>query len=153
MRINLKDAFVLDRYEKTVDFSLAVEGDEALDALASFPEKPKVSFSIRGKYGLVLCDTVIDLQYESFCGRCLSPVSGTLHIENSRRMIIDSLKEDEDTILIGENMMFDPEEEAKNQILLEFPVRFLCKDDCKGLCPACGCNRNVEACSCEDSDH
>ncbi len=152
MKINLKDAFILDRYEKSVEFALAAGEDEALLALASFPGKPKVSFSIRGKYGLVMCDTVIDLEYESFCCRCLSPVRGSLHIENSRRMITDPLKEDEDTILIGENMMFLPEEEAKNQIVLEFPDRFLCKDDCKGLCPVCGCNRNEETCGCESSE-
>jgi len=151
MKINLKDAFVLDRYEKSVEFDLPVGEDEALLALADFPQKPRVSFSIRGKYGLVLCDTVIDLVYESFCGRCLSPVQGELHIENSRRMITDPLKEDENTILIAENMMFDPEEEAKNQIVLEFPDRFLCKEDCKGLCPVCGCNRNEKDCGCEDS--
>lgn len=152
MKINLKDAFVLDRYEKSVDFNLSAGEDETLRALASFPTAPHVSFSIHGKYGLVMCDTVIDLEYESFCGRCLSPVSGKFHIENSRRMITDPLKEDEDTILIAENMMFEPEEEAKNQIILEFSDRFLCKDDCKGLCPVCGCNRNEETCGCESAE-
>ncbi len=150
MKINLKDAFVLDRYEKSVEFDLPVE-DEGLLALASFPQKPRVTFQFRGKYGLVICDTVIDLCYESFCGRCLAPVSGQLHIENSRRVITDPLKEDEDTVLIGPDLMFFPEEEAKNQIILEFPDRFLCKADCKGLCPVCGCNRNEKECDCENS--
>ena len=64
-------------------------------------------------------------------------------------MITDPLKEDADTILIDEHFMFFPEEEAKNQIIMEFPVRFLCSEDCKGLCPECGCNRNLENCGCE----
>ncbi len=148
MRINLKDAFILDRYEKEVDFLLETEGDEVLNSVASFPEKPQVFFSIRGKYGLVMCDTKIDLKYESFCCRCLSPVSGALHIENRRRMITDPLKEDEDTILIDSNYCFYPDEEAKNQIILEFPERFHCAEDCKGLCPICGCNLNLKQCDC-----
>lgn len=148
MRINLKDAFVLDRYEKAISFPLEVGED--LNTLATFPKAPQVSFSIRGKYGLVMCDTVIDLEYESFCCRCLAPVKGTLHIENQRRMITDPLKEDEDTILIDESFVFYPDEEAKNQIILEFPERFLCAEDCKGLCPVCGCNRNLQECDCED---
>lgn len=150
MKINLKDAFILDRYEKSVEFQLPVAGDEALASLAEFKKEPKVSFSIHGKYGLVLCDTVIDLEYTSYCCRCLSPVSGDLHIKNQRRMITDPLKEDEDTILIDKNFVFYPYEEAKNQIILEFPERFLCSEDCKGLCPVCGCNRNSEECSCEN---
>ena len=149
MKINLKDAFILDRYEKEQSFLLNTEGDEELGGIAAFPEKPQVSFSIYGKYGLVMCNTKIDLSYESFCCRCLSPVEGKLHIQNQRRMITDPLKEDEDTILIDPNYVFYPDMEAKNQIILEFPERFHCKDDCKGLCPVCGCNLNLKQCDCD----
>lgn len=150
MKINLKDAFILDRYEKNVEFRLEIEGDEELNSLATFEKQPEVSFSIRGKYGLVICETVIDVSYQTFCCRCLEPVNGALHIENQRRMITDPSKEDEDTILIDPQFVFYPDEEAKNQIILEFPDRFLCSDDCKGLCPVCGCNRNLDKCACED---
>ncbi len=151
MRINLKDAFILDRYEKEIDFRLPVGGDEDLNTLASFPEEPSVHFSIRGKYGLVMCDTSIEFKYESYCCRCLAPVSGKLRIENQRRIITDPLKEDEDTILIDPSFNFLPDEEAKNQIIMEFPERFLCSEDCKGLCPNCGCNLNVSECGCEEN--
>ncbi|MBQ8894154.1 MAG: DUF177 domain-containing protein [Clostridia bacterium] len=150
MRINLKDAFILDRYEKKIDFQLSAGKDEDLNTLAAFEKDPQVSFSIYGKYGLVMCDSVIDLEYTSYCSRCLAPVSGKLHIESRRRVITDPLKEDEDTILIEDNYMFYPDSEAKNQIILEFPERFLCADDCKGLCPVCGCNRNIKECGCEN---
>ncbi len=151
MKINLKDAFWLDQYEKSVSFKLKVQEFEEFNSIATFPSEPQVSFVIRAKYGLVHCTTTIDLEYESFCCRCLEPVKGNLHIENCRRMITDPLKESDDTILIEENFMFYPDEEAKNQIILEFPERFLCSEDCKGLCPECGCNLNVESCSCEPS--
>ena len=151
MRINLKDAFILDRYEKELEFRLPVENDEDLNTLASFSEEPVVRFFIRGKYGLVMCDTRIDYKCESFCCRCLAPVNSTLHIENQRRIITDPLKEDEDTILIDATFNFIPEEEAKNQIIMEFPERFLCSEDCKGLCPNCGCNLNEGVCSCVEN--
>jgi uncharacterized protein len=35
------------------------------------------------------------------------------------------------------------------QTLLALPVPPLCREDCKGLCPQCGVNRNVEPCSCQ----
>jgi len=37
----------------------------------------------------------------------------------------------------------------REQVLLSLPVRTLCKPDCKGLCPRCGENRNIQPCSCE----
>ncbi len=42
------------------------------------------------------------------------------------------------------------EDVLREQVLLSLPVRTLCKPDCKGLCPRCGQNRNLEACSCEE---
>jgi uncharacterized protein len=37
------------------------------------------------------------------------------------------------------------------QTLLALPTPPLCREDCKGLCPQCGTNRNVEACSCQSA--
>lgn len=34
------------------------------------------------------------------------------------------------------------------QFLLTLPVKPLCREDCKGLCPVCGRNRNLEDCGC-----
>ncbi len=42
------------------------------------------------------------------------------------------------------------EDVLREQVLLSLPVRTLCKPDCKGLCPRCGKNRNLDACSCEE---
>ena len=36
--------------------------------------------------------------------------------------------------------------------ILELPLAPLCQDDCRGLCPECGVNRNHESCSCEAPD-
>ncbi len=37
----------------------------------------------------------------------------------------------------------------REQILLEIPIRGLCSDGCKGLCPGCGVNLNLSPCQCE----
>ncbi len=41
------------------------------------------------------------------------------------------------------------EDVLREQVLLSLPVRTLCKPDCKGLCPRCGLNRNLQNCSCD----
>ncbi len=35
------------------------------------------------------------------------------------------------------------------ELVLDMPYKFLCKEDCAGLCPKCGANRNHETCSCQ----
>jgi uncharacterized protein len=42
------------------------------------------------------------------------------------------------------------EDVLREQVLLSLPVKSLCKPDCKGLCPRCGENRNIQPCSCEE---
>jgi uncharacterized protein len=36
----------------------------------------------------------------------------------------------------------------REQFYLALPMKPLCREDCKGLCPICGVNRNRETCSC-----
>jgi uncharacterized protein len=48
---------------------------------------------------------------------------------------------DEDTIDLGEVV--------REQLYLALPMKPLCREDCRGLCPICGVNRNRETCTCE----
>lgn len=42
----------------------------------------------------------------------------------------------------------DPGEDLRQLILLEVPAHPLCREDCRGLCPACGANLNEGPCAC-----
>ncbi len=39
--------------------------------------------------------------------------------------------------------------DIRDELLLEHPIRVLCKPDCRGLCAACGANLNLSACKCK----
>jgi uncharacterized protein len=38
----------------------------------------------------------------------------------------------------------------REQVLLAVPLRAICREDCKGLCPQCGANLNEKRCSCAE---
>jgi uncharacterized protein len=40
---------------------------------------------------------------------------------------------------------------VENEATLALPMKPLCRDDCRGLCPGCGSNRNLGACACPAS--
>ena len=46
----------------------------------------------------------------------------------------------------GEGLLL--EDALREQVLLVVPLKVICREDCKGLCPTCGKNRNTELCSC-----
>jgi uncharacterized protein len=37
----------------------------------------------------------------------------------------------------------------REQIVLAMPIAVVCREECRGLCPVCGVDRNIETCSCE----
>ena len=45
--------------------------------------------------------------------------------------------------------MLELDEPLLEALILDFPTKNLCSEDCKGLCPVCGVNLNKETCDCE----
>jgi uncharacterized protein len=93
------------------------------------------------------------------CARCLEPVDWRMDSDFDLEVALvetaplDSeiaLDEaDLDCVFLDEPRL-DLETLAVEQVELELPIRVLCSEDCAGLCPRCGANRNVDgACQCE----
>ena len=58
-------------------------------------------------------------------------------------------EEDSGEYIQVDDYKLDLDELIRTDILLELPTKFLCKEDCKGLCPTCGKNLNEGACDCQ----
>ena len=94
---------------------------------------------------------------EAVCARCLDPVLHPVHrnFDLVYRSIRTMTRSDEFEVPRGEEELgfyhekgVRLEDVAKEQVLLSLPMKSVCRDDCRGLCPQCGCNLNRESCSC-----
>jgi uncharacterized protein len=96
--------------------------------------------------------------FEQLCARCLEPVQqplagsfdlifrpGGVDAEPGERAIT----EDETEIGYYEQSGLLLEDAVREQVLLSMPGRTLCQQDCKGLCPHCGVDRNRTECGCD----
>ncbi|MFN3550543.1 MAG: YceD family protein [Endomicrobiia bacterium] len=45
--------------------------------------------------------------------------------------------------------MFYLDNRIRDVVLTQFPIKLLCKEDCKGICPGCGVNLNKDNCRCK----
>ena len=54
--------------------------------------------------------------------------------------------------LVIENGKLDLDEEIREELLLSFPMRFLCREDCPGLCPKCGKPLSQGDCGCPTTE-
>ena len=98
-------------------------------------------------------------QFEMLCARCLDPVRQDL--EGDFDLIFrpsgadaesgeHAISEDETEIGYYEKSGLLLEDAVREQVLLALPGRTLRREDCKGLCPHCGANRNSAPCDCEE---
>jgi uncharacterized protein len=99
----------------------------------------------------------LDGRIEVGCARCLEPVE--IPVSRSFDLLYRPLESEKgsDEVAIheaeteigfysGDGM--ELEDSLREQILLAVPIKTLCRYDCKGLCPVCGANRNLQSCDC-----
>lgn len=80
------------------------------------------------------------------CHRCLTPIAETLDVPVDDLVTADA----EDGQPTVENDRIDLLPIARDAVGLAIPLRPLCKEDCKGLCPVCGNDLNSEPCGGHD---
>jgi len=92
----------------------------------------------------------VSARYATRCSRCLKPVA--LSVEGAEIDAVYAKQPDpDDPDLYGfEGHALDLEDAVRDAVLLEMPRRFLCREDCKGLCPRCGADLNQGACTCQE---
>lgn len=87
------------------------------------------------------------------CARCLSPVEQDFVLDIQRQVDMKLSAREREEILEESNFIegnsLDPEILVCNELLVQWPIRVLCKDDCKGICSRCGANLNFQTCDCD----
>jgi uncharacterized protein len=95
------------------------------------------------------------------CDRCLKaielPVETRIALEyvtteEYDRLHAAELAEEDLSLSVYNGETIDIDEIVREQVLLAVPTHILCREDCKGLCPTCGQDRNLADCSCEETE-
>ena len=81
------------------------------------------------------------------CVRCLSPFSLPLSATLQDLFLYPPPNPSDPLLAIGENAILNLDPLLREYMILDFPLRPVCKPDCKGLCPVCGNDLNTSSCS------
>lgn len=116
-------------------------------------EKQPVFLTISSK-GKGRAEVAIELEMTVglCCDRCLKEVPYHFSLKFSRQVFIPELEaavseEEQDTGLFG--YQFDVDDLIYDEISVEWPMKVLCKPDCKGICSVCGGDLNEGTCGCD----
>ena len=92
----------------------------------------------------------VTLSFRGFCDRCLTEVPVALALNFERTILSPETRgEEADDFGFMDGFSLDVDALVHDEILINWPAKILCKDDCKGLCPVCGQNLNERDCGCD----
>ena len=123
-----------------------------------FPENAKVEGLLTDDAGYMRLSLKASLPYRGSCARCLDPVEGVFELEFERTVAAEGsiteeqLEENEDSYVMIRDGKLDVDEALREELLVCFPMRLLCDEDCPGLCPKCGKPKREGACGCPEKE-
>lgn len=155
MQIHLSD--ISSSEGKSVHYSAAFEMEDITFQQGTFPvlEKKPVELTITNTG-----DRVLELEGSGLvtvgipCDRCLDQVATEIPFEFKRKLDMKLTDEervndlDESSYLTGYDL--DVDRLVYLEVLMSWPLKVLCKEDCKGICSRCGKNLNNGPCECTE---
>ena len=100
----------------------------------------------------------VDVTFD--CGRCLREYSTRLEAGLNILCLLGAASSEdmdgcrEGVIEVPLNSRFiDISDEVRSELMVHLPVKPLCDEGCKGLCPICGTDLNETSCSCKSDEH
>ena len=154
MFINLTDVLTSEnkvvKAQPDIELSNVHVGSEEFTVRVSSPVKliltniGKGEARIEGK-----AEFVLDMQ----CDRCLKPITQPLVLDFSRDVYapdkLAGLPDEAEDQEFVEGYQLNVDDLLRNEIIINWPTKVLCKPDCKGICRQCGQDLNTGTCSCD----
>jgi uncharacterized protein len=138
---------------------LSVTDPRALERVYSDPSwrLERVSLQIDPDGVDVFVHGVVAATVPQTCSRCLESFPARVDAPVDVRLVprpatADNMELGADDLDVDfyENDLLDLDRVVETETTLALPMKPLCRDDCRGLCPACGGNRNLVQCSCAE---
>ena len=145
------------------DFAHVYQPDDLnpVDERVSLTQPATVSGKVRLAGNEVFVNGHVETRAQVECDRCLQPVETPVNTDFALEYMTGSeyesgtaaeLTEAEMSVSVFDGEAVDVDEIVKEQIVLAVPTRMLCREDCKGICPECGADRNRGDCNCTTND-
>jgi len=137
---------------------IEMERFEFLGSSYEFVKKDPVDLTITNLGNkTVMMEGNTNISLILFCSRCLKELIIPMSINISKEIDFNLTEEeraenlDDTNYIIGYNL--DVDILVYDEILIGFPMKLLCSEDCKGICKNCGANLNEKTCDCDNTEY
>jgi uncharacterized protein len=108
----------------------------------------KVELRIESFSGGLRARGRVEAPWHGICRRCSTPILGLSVVALNERFVDDDGPNDEEAYVVSGDFL-DLAPLVHDAIFLDLPLAPLCREDCQGLCPYCGADKNDERCDCQ----
>ncbi|MEY8516196.1 DUF177 domain-containing protein [Lachnospiraceae bacterium 29-84] len=155
MKVDLAD--VISSEDLEITKNVEIELDSFVSRLGKFPIVKRapfaLSFANEGNQRL-LVQGETELTIAVPCDRCLEETSRAFHLVIDKEIDLTGSKEgmrlEELDFMTGTSL--DVDQLIFGEILVGWPMKVLCREDCKGICKKCGTNLNLAECQCQRTE-
>ena len=151
MKVDLSSVIKVTGAEVKLSSTVGFGDAEFLGETYRFIEPLKVEGRVYNNGQSLTLEAEVSGRMITECARCLDEVEAdvefSVHELLSQRE--EGAEEDEDIILF-DGYEIELDDIIADHFLMNISGRYLCSDDCKGLCPACGENLNHGECDCDN---
>lgn len=151
MLLNLSEVLTSEGMEVTREVPLEMtcyeNGTESFEIISASPVSLAISNVSEGK---AVLKGSAELSLRAACDRCLTEVPVALKLRFERTIFSPETEGEElDDQSFMDGFSLDVDALVHDEILINWPAKILCRDDCKGICPVCGQNLNERECGCD----
>ncbi len=132
-----------------LDISEKFENIEGYPDVLEFLEPVNVKGTLMNANGVIILDAKAVTEVLMLCSRCLSPVKVKLDFKLNEKFSNTNNFEEDVEVFFDDLINID--DILNREIILNLPMKVVCREDCKGLCPTCGKNLNDGSCNCKES--
>ncbi|MEP6636036.1 MAG: DUF177 domain-containing protein [Acidobacteriota bacterium] len=120
-------------------------------------EPPRIAGRIQREKARVTVDGALSAVTRIECDRCLQPIILPVNTEFRVEFVTPDVYQTEEAaeleaedlaLSVFNGEIIDVDELVREEVLLAVPIQALCRENCKGLCPVCGVNKNQTECHC-----
>ncbi len=151
MTVNVSGILKVYGEKIDIDSEIDLQSADFLGEEYVFSEPVKVKGTISNNGQSLELKANADGVMNVHCARCCKEltVSVSFPVEEILAQDDGTVSEDDDVVVFSGNEI-DLDDIVLNNFLMNVQGKYLCREDCKGLCPKCGKDLNEGECSCEE---
>ena len=147
MLLELKKVFLNEGESLHFSYEMDMSGVSFAGA-TPFASPVEVEGRVENHLGIVELRAEVSFRYSAPCDRCAAETGRSFRFVFVHPVVTELKDDGDDEAVQAENYAVDLDGLLRDDVLLELPTKYLCREDCRGLCPECGKNLNEGPCNC-----